>query len=141
MTNITHVVIESGYGSSINNQIDAICKKITDISGEYVTCLFTYDSRIKSRPMFVPNATPKKTNHAQEVFDAISGAKMNGPVCFEMKSVMYMFFVQLAILQCDAIGIAYASRNPHAIHVFRATENSEGVLVISYGASEGTELE
>jgi hypothetical protein len=141
MANITHVIINAGYGGIINAQIEAICNKISEISGEPVTCLFSYDNRNATRPMYVPHMKPHKLQHAQEVVDCVGAKFMNNPICFEMKSVMYMFFAQLAILQCVNGGDDNCSYDPSHISVSRADANSEGVLVLTYNVSVGTEPE
>jgi len=83
MDDVTHLILDIGYASRLNEHIPQIQEDIEEKFGVSVECLFTFEG--KAMPaMFVPHSTPEKRAEAQQIRDVTQRFITSGPICFKI---------------------------------------------------------
>lgn len=118
---ITHVIIDAGYGARINEHIPDVQEIARGSFDTIIDTLFVYDPSNMPH-MYVPDATPQKRADADKVWDLVSSENLIGPVCFTgfAREIAFSIIEILATCLPDIITIKRVTRVKHIVSADRA---------------------
>lgn len=132
MSEITHVVIQTGYTGRLNEYMLDISRMAEDKYGAKCDCLFTYDGR--NMPfLFVSRTTPEReaiTKHIQTMIE--KRRKTDGIICFDVSGHGFIGFDLIDLL----ITLRYCSIYSNVSELYYVRDEKYKVLVLTYDSAD-----
>ena len=86
MSDLTHIVIQTGYTGRLNEHIPHILRTIVDKYNVQCDCVFTHDVNHMPKT-FIPQITPEKEVIAEQILAIIEKhKKSDGVICFDVSN-------------------------------------------------------
>lgn len=131
VSDVTHVIIVTGYTSRLNLHIEYIEDLIRNQFNAQCRCLFVLD-RDNTPNLYVPFSTPEKQEAAQSLINMIpANIKLNGSIAFELwqpcSGIICFDLIDLLVSTND-----YCQPCGNVTQIHYIQDGSKKILVLAY---------